>query len=67
MGSGMFGASKATNTGNKQGDLFGLATFAREDNLNGNGRDCEAGYTGKDHFGRRGVLEGILLTPVKKS
>jgi hypothetical protein len=62
MGSGMFGASKATNTGNKQGDLFGLATFAREDNLNGNGRDCEAGYTGKDHFGRPSNERGVVST-----
>ncbi|KAI1065377.1 hypothetical protein LB507_000786 [Fusarium sp. FIESC RH6] len=62
MGSGMFGASKATNTGNKQGDLFGLATFAREDNLHGNGRDCEAGYTGKDHFGRPSNERGVVST-----
>ncbi|CAG7565002.1 unnamed protein product [Fusarium equiseti] len=62
MGSGMFGASKATNTGNKQGDLFGLATFAREDNLDGHGRDCEAGYTGKDHFGRPSNERGVVST-----
>ncbi|PTD01952.1 hypothetical protein FCULG_00010398, partial [Fusarium culmorum] len=61
-GLGKFGPSRATNSGNKQGDLFGLATFARENDLDGHGRDCEAAYAGKDHFGRPSAERTVVST-----
>ncbi|KAM0416508.1 hypothetical protein ACHAPD_005434 [Fusarium lateritium] len=61
-GLGQFGPSRATNSGNKKSDLFGLATFAREDDLNGHGRDCEAAYAGKDHFGRPSAERTVVST-----
>jgi hypothetical protein len=61
-GLGKFGPSRATNSSNKQGDLFGLTTFTREDDLNGHGRDCEAAYAGKDHFGRPSAERTVVST-----
>ncbi|RGP79567.1 hypothetical protein FLONG3_2315 [Fusarium longipes] len=61
-GLGKFGPSRATNTSNKQGDLFGLTTFTREDDLNSHGRDCEAAYAGKDHFGRPSAERTVVST-----
>ncbi|KAF4970760.1 hypothetical protein FSARC_2273 [Fusarium sarcochroum] len=59
MGSGGFKPSKGTNgSSNKHRDLFSLTTFAREDDLNGHGRDCEAAYAGEDHFQRSSADKG---------
>ncbi|KAF5027370.1 hypothetical protein F66182_530 [Fusarium sp. NRRL 66182] len=53
MGSEGFRPSKGTNgSQNKHGNLFSLTTFTREDDLHGNGRDCEAAYAGEHHFQR---------------
>ncbi|KAH7167098.1 hypothetical protein DER46DRAFT_625040 [Fusarium sp. MPI-SDFR-AT-0072] len=58
MGSGGFRPSKGTNSsGNKHRNLFSLATFAREDDLDGNGRDGQAAYAGEHHFQSRSSAE----------
>ena len=58
MGSGGFRPTKGTNgSGNKHRDLFSLATFAREDDLDGNGRDGQAAYAGEHHFQSRSSAE----------
>ncbi|KAF5539229.1 integral membrane protein PTH11 [Fusarium phyllophilum] len=58
MGSGGFRPTKGTNgSGNKHRDLFSLATFAREDDLDGNGREGQAAYAGEHHFQSRSSAE----------
>ncbi|KAF4340877.1 integral membrane protein PTH11 [Fusarium beomiforme] len=57
-GTGAFRPSKGTNgSGNKHRDLFSLATFAREDDLEGDGRDGQAAYAGEHHFQSRSSAE----------
>ncbi|KAF4446994.1 hypothetical protein F53441_9420 [Fusarium austroafricanum] len=61
MGSGGLRPSRGTNgSSNKHRDLFSLATFAREDDLDGHGRDGQAAYAGENHYnGRSSAEKGV--------
>jgi hypothetical protein len=63
MALGGFKPSKVTNgSGNKHRDLFSLTTFARGDDLDGHGRDCEAACAGEHHFQSRSSAEKAVST-----
>ncbi|KAM0237794.1 hypothetical protein ACHAP5_008917 [Fusarium lateritium] len=69
MGSGGFRAAGGTNgSSNKQRDLFSLATFAREDDLDGHGRDGQTTYAGEHHYdGRSSAEKGISAWSVRRA
>ncbi|KAF4991516.1 hypothetical protein FGRMN_7760 [Fusarium graminum] len=56
-GAGFRPSRTTDSSGNKHDDLFGLATFAREDGLDGNGRDRQAAYAGENHYDGRSSAE----------
>ncbi|WZH41754.1 Integral membrane protein PTH11 [Fusarium acuminatum] len=69
MGSGGFRPAGGTNgSGNKHRDLFSLATFAREDDLEGHGRDGQTTYTGEHHYdGRSSAEKGVSAWSVRRA
>ncbi|KAM0272113.1 hypothetical protein ACHAPA_002409 [Fusarium lateritium] len=69
MGSGGFRTAGGTNgSANKQRDLFSLATFAREDDLEGHGRDGQTTYAGEHHYdGRSSAEKGVSAWSVRRA
>ncbi|KAM0343927.1 hypothetical protein ACHAPU_007981 [Fusarium lateritium] len=63
------GGFRATDSGgNKQRDLFSLATFTREDDLDGNRRDRQAAYAGENHYdGRSSAEKGVSAWSVHRA